>query len=78
MSMVKELLFKVTEKDLKDGSKTFIVTDSEGYMCGFYATLQDAEKAMPAIRRNILKGSVSSLLLEEQNRKKFKQLYRKK
>lgn len=84
MSMVKQTIFKVSEKALKDGSKAFILTDNEGYICGVYATVADAEKAIPAIERNLSNGYVNRRLIEEmaakaaKERKKIKQVSNRK
>lgn len=74
-----DILFKIQEKSLKNGDKAFILIDSEGYMCGVYATEQDAEKAIPAIKRNITQGYVpKSVLFKKSNRQQNKQMSNKK
>lgn len=70
--MNKELLFVV--KELNKGA---VVIDSEGYTCGVYETLAQAEKAIPSIKRNLEKGSVSPKLLK-QERQQNRQPSRKK
>ncbi len=76
MAAVRELIFNITEKTLRDGSVATILTDGDGYLCGIYATVADAEKALPAIKRNILQGYVpKSSLIRRSNRTNFRQVY---
>ena len=63
MSKVYELIFNMQEKKLRDGTTAIILTDSEGYLCGIYATVKDAERAIPAIKNNISRGSVPRKML---------------
>jgi hypothetical protein len=77
--MVQELIFSVSEKTLKDGSTAVVLTDSEGYLCGIYATVADAEKAIPAIKRNITQGYVpKSCLVKQRNRTNTRQVSNRK
>lgn len=59
--MDKELTFTIEERDYKGTlqDKAKVLVDSEGFVCGIFSTVEEAEKAIPAIRYNISRGFVS-------------------
>ena len=73
--------FAVEEKVLANGDKAYILIDDKGYTCGLFATIAHAEKAAPAIARNINQGYVPRSVLHRNpnsDGKRFRQVSRKK
>lgn len=76
-----ELLYRIEERGKadKNGQKAHVVVDSEGYICGVYSTANEAEKAIPAIRRNVEKGFINPAAFPKvQNRTQVRQSYKRK
>lgn len=64
MNGEKKFSLFLKEKSLKDGSTVVIMTDNYGYVCGIYATMKDAKKALPSIEYNLNKGYVNRRMIE--------------
>lgn len=55
------LTFTMEERGKPDakGSRAIVLIDSEGFICGIYASKRLAEAAIPKIKRNVSKGRVT-------------------
>jgi hypothetical protein len=52
-----DIFFKIEERGPADenGHRAKVLIDSEGYLCGIYATYKHAKEAIPRIRRNLIR-----------------------
>lgn len=51
-------MLKVNSKTLKNGDTAFFLTDSKGYLCGIFATEEQAIKAINRVQKNIEVGRI--------------------
>ncbi len=56
-----KLTFTVQQKTIPNNGVAYMVVDSEGYMCGFYASEKDAKRAIPKIANNLKHGNCKPL-----------------
>jgi hypothetical protein len=57
--MTKELTFTIVEREVRGQEPAKLLVDSEGFICGIFSFLDEAEKAKEKIILNIAKGKVN-------------------
>lgn len=72
-------MFTVTKKTLKNGDTAHILTDSQGYLCGIFATEEMALNASSRVAKNIEIGKIpKSALNKNPHRQQSSQVSNKK
>lgn len=54
-----ELMTFTIEERGPENNKSKVLIDDKGYICGIFSTEDEAKKAIPKIRWNILRGKVN-------------------